>query len=91
MNRKKTQKKSRNMHIGLKVVQNVRQINGTKRVFAGIGDVEKAVGILVFLVNGAHESGCRWKHVIDKDKDRLFGSETDALANDIDKLAHRQV
>ncbi len=47
--------------------------------------------ILVLLVNQAHKSIGRRQHVRDKDENRLFRAQLDALPDDIDKLAHSQV
>ena len=47
--------------------------------------------ILVFLINQGHQSIRRRQHVRDKDEDRLFGAELDALADDVDELADGQV
>ena len=45
----------------------------------------------MLLVDGTHE-GCCWReHLIDEDEDSLLGRELDALADNIDELAHSQV
>lgn len=59
---------------------------GAERVLAGIRDVQEAVFVLVFFVNGAHQSGRRWQDFVDKDEDGLLGLQFDALANDVDEL-----
>lgn len=59
---------------------------GAERVLARIRDVQEAVFVLVFFVNGAHQSGRRWQDFVDKDEDGLLGLQFDALANDVDEL-----
>jgi hypothetical protein len=56
-----------------------------------IRDVKEAIFILVLVVNAAHKGCRRGQDFVDKDKDRLFGSKLDALADDIAELADRQV
>ena len=47
--------------------------------------------VLVLLVDAAHERR-RWgQDLLDEDEDGLLGRQLDALADDIDELAHRQV
>lgn len=63
----------------------------TEGVFPGVGDVEKPVLVLVLLVNGRHQRGGGWQHLIDEDEDRLLGGELDALADYVDELTDGQV
>jgi hypothetical protein len=45
----------------------------------------------VLFINGAHQRGCWWKHLVDEDEDGLLGGELDALADYVDKLADGEV
>ena len=45
----------------------------------------------MFLVDAAHEGGCGRQNFVDEDKDGLFGSKLDALADDVAELADGQV
>ena len=54
-------------------------------------DVKKPILVLVLLIDTAHERGSRRKDLIDEDEDGLLRAELDALADDVDELAHRQV
>ena len=45
----------------------------------------------MFLVDAAHKGRCGWKDFVDEDEDGLLGRELDALADNIDELAHSQV
>ena len=54
-------------------------------------DVKKPILILVLLVDRAHQRGSRRQDLIDEDEDGLLGRELDALADDVDELAHGQV
>jgi hypothetical protein len=47
--------------------------------------------VLVLLVNGRHQRGGGWQHLIDEDEDRLLGGELDALADYVDELTDGQV
>jgi len=63
----------------------------TESILTGIGDIQEAVLVLVFLVDGAHERSGGWQDFIDEDEDGLFWRELDALADDVDKLADSEV
>jgi len=63
----------------------------TEGVLAGIGDVQKAILVLVFLVDTTHKRSSRWQDLIDEDEDSLFWRELYALANDVDELTDGQV
>ena len=54
-------------------------------------DVQKPILILVLLVYAAHERGGRWEDLVDEDEDGLLWRKLDALADDIDELANREV
>lgn len=45
----------------------------------------------MLLVDGGHERGGRRQDLVDEDEDGLLGRELDALADDVDELAHREV
>jgi hypothetical protein len=45
----------------------------------------------MLLVNTAHQRRSRRKHFIDKDENRLFGRQLDALADDVYELADSEV
>lgn len=45
----------------------------------------------MLLVDGAHLSCCRRQNLINKDEDGLLGTELNALAYDIHKLAHGEI
>lgn len=62
-----------------------------KCLWVYIRDVEKPILILVLLVDTAHKRGGRREDLVDKDEDGLLRAELDALADDVDELAHRQV
>ena len=47
--------------------------------------------VLVLLINGRHQRGGRWQHLVDEDEDGLLGGELDALADDINELTNGQV
>jgi hypothetical protein len=47
--------------------------------------------ILMLLINRAHERSSRRQNLIDEDEDRLLGGQLDALADNVDELAHGQV
>jgi hypothetical protein len=47
--------------------------------------------ILMLFVNGRHQRSGGWQHLVDEDEDGLLGGELDALADDIDELAHGEV
>jgi len=63
----------------------------TEGVLAGVGDVEESVLVLVLFVNGRHQRGGRWEHLVDEDEDGLLGGELDALADYVDELAYGEV
>jgi hypothetical protein len=54
-------------------------------------DVEEAVLVLVFLVDGGHERGGRREDLIDEDEDGLLGRELDALADHVHELSDGEV
>jgi len=64
---------------------------GTKGILARVGDVQKPILVFVLLVNAAHKSSGRRQNLIDEDEDGLLRRKLNSLANDIDKLANRQV
>jgi hypothetical protein len=45
----------------------------------------------VLLVNGRHQRGGRWQHLVDEDEDCLLGGELDALADYVDELAYGEI
>lgn len=45
----------------------------------------------MFLVDGTHEGSSRWQDLINVNEDSLLGSQTDALANYIDKLSDSEI
>ncbi len=45
----------------------------------------------MFLVDTAHERRGRGQHLIDEDEDGLLRAQLDALADDVDELADRQI
>ena len=45
----------------------------------------------MLLINATHEGSSRREDLVDKDEDGLLGGELDALADDIDELAHGEV
>lgn len=45
----------------------------------------------MFLVNARHQGSGRRQHLIDEDEDGLLWRQLDALADDVDELADRQV
>lgn len=45
----------------------------------------------MLFVDAAHQGSGRGKDFIDEDEDGLFGTELDALANNIDELADGQI
>lgn len=45
----------------------------------------------MFLVDAAHESGCRRQHFVDEDEDGFLWCKLDALADDVAELADGQV
>ena len=47
--------------------------------------------VLVLLVNGRHQRGSGWQHLVDEDEDRFLGGELDALADYVDELTDGQV
>ena len=56
-----------------------------------VRDIKKAILVLVFLVDAAHEGRCGRQNFVDEDKDGLFGCKLDALADDVAELADGQV
>jgi hypothetical protein len=54
-------------------------------------DVQKAVLILVLVVDAAHQSRRGWEHLIDEDEDGLLWRQLDALANNIYELADSEI
>lgn len=64
---------------------------GSRQNRHNIRDIQEAILVFVLFVNAAHESCCRWQHLIDEDKDGLFGRELDTLADNVDKLANGEV
>ncbi len=47
--------------------------------------------VLVLLVNGRHQRGGGWQHLVDEDEDGLLGGELDALADYVDELAYGEI
>jgi hypothetical protein len=45
----------------------------------------------VFLIDAAHQGSSRWQDFVDENENGLLGRELDALADDIDELANRQI
>mmetsp|Transcript_18878 Transcript_18878/g.38334 ORF Transcript_18878/g.38334 Transcript_18878/m.38334 type:complete len:215 (-) Transcript_18878:532-1176(-) len=58
-----------------------------KHALAVVGDVQEAILVLLLIVDVRHESCCGWQHVVDKDEDRLFWCELDALSDHMHKLS----
>ena len=54
-------------------------------------DVEEAIFVLMFLIDGTHESSSWWQDLIDEDEDGLLGRKLDAFADHIDELAHCEI
>ena len=54
-------------------------------------DVQETVLVLVFLVDGAHESSGWRQDLVDEDEDGLLRAQLDALPDDVDELAHGEV
>ena len=52
---------------------------------------KKPILILVLLVDAAHQRGGRRQDLVDEDEDGLLRAELDALADDVDELAHGEV
>ena len=62
-----------------------------KGVLSRVADVQEAVLVLVFLVDGTHQGSSSRKDFVDKDEDGLFGRELDSLSDDVDELADGEV
>ena len=45
----------------------------------------------MLLVDARHERGGRGQDLVDEDEDGLLGRELDALADDVDELANREI
>ena len=58
---------------------------------ADVRDVQETVLIFMLFVDAAHESSGGWEDLVDKDEDGFLGAELDALADNIDELAHGQI
>jgi len=54
-------------------------------------DVQKAILVLVLVVDAAHKSCRGRKHLIDEDENSLLWRQLDALANHIHKLADGEI
>lgn len=56
-----------------------------------VRDIQEPILILMLLIDAAHQRS-RWRQdLINEDEDSLLGRELDALADDIDELAHGEV
>jgi hypothetical protein len=66
-------------------------LEAAEGVLAAVRNVQEAVLVLVLLVDARHQGGGRRQDLVDEDEDGLFGAELDALADDVDELAHGQV
>lgn len=62
-----------------------------ERTESDIRDVEEAVVILVFFVDATHQGSSGREDLIHKNEDGLLRGELDTLANNVDKLAHREI
>jgi len=56
-----------------------------------IRDIQEPILVLVLLVDGRHEGGCRWQHLVHEYEDGLFRRELNSLPDHIDELANREV
>lgn len=54
-------------------------------------NIQKPIGILMFVVYRAHQGSSRREHFIDEDEDGLLGRKLDAFADDIYELAYGQI
>jgi len=63
----------------------------TESILARVGDVQEPILVLVLFVNAAHKSSGRRQNLIYEDEDGLLRRKLNPLANNIDKLANRQV
>ena len=61
------------------------------RWWKGSRESNVPVLVLVLLVNGRHQRGGRWEHLVDEDEDGFLGRELDALADYVDELAYSEV
>jgi hypothetical protein len=55
------------------------------------GSEERWETYLVLLVDGAHECSSRRQNLVDENEDGLLRAQLDALADDIDELADREI
>lgn len=60
-------------------------------VLATVSNVQKAIVIFVFVIDGGHEGSGWGQHVVDKNEYRLLRAELDALPNNVHKLTYSQV
>ena len=56
-----------------------------------VRDIQEPILILVLLVDAAHQRGSRRQDLIDEDENGLLRAKLDALADDVDELAHGEV
>ena len=56
-----------------------------------VRDVQEPILIFVLLVDRAHQRSSRRQDLIDENEDGFLGTELDALADDVDELAHCKV
>jgi len=63
----------------------------SKGRFSRILNVQKSILVLLFLVDGRHQSRVGRNRIRTKQKEGLFGRQLDALSNDVMKLPHGQV
>lgn len=62
-----------------------------KKERENVRDVQKAIVILVLLVDAAHKSSSRGNYFSCKDEQSLLGGELYTLANNVDELSHGEV
>mmetsp|Transcript_32053 Transcript_32053/g.46827 ORF Transcript_32053/g.46827 Transcript_32053/m.46827 type:complete len:246 (-) Transcript_32053:379-1116(-) len=58
---------------------------------AVVSDVQKAVLVLLLLIDLRHQTSSGRKHVVDKDEDSLLGRQLDALADHVHELTDSQI
>ncbi len=64
---------------------------GLRQQSTDLRDVQEPILILVLFVNAVHQRCRWWQDLIYEDEDSFLRRELDALANNVDELAHGQV
>lgn len=63
----------------------------TKRILSGVAHVQKAVFVLVFVIDDAHELICGWDVIAAKKKKSRLFRQLHALSDDVNKRTHSTV